>query len=924
MANAKSAVADEMNDLRVKLPLLYSKALEIMSSLHDASGSRWQRLTGKDEHWNSMCKDLNRQHARCNQIASEAEEKMKNCEKNKKILDWIADPDPNVQHISIKKDINLANPSAHDVLLCPDGLPPYIGDWFIATEEFQAWAQSTRRTSEDAKGPTFETMVRALCHQLSWSSVGIRTPAAKLYDISTSGSNKSPLIEQWVELLKELLTLADRPVILVVDALDECKDKKDQLSFLALIKSLHSSFSRLHIFFSSRGQEEPSNLLMSYIQTFEARSQKADADMDRFIRGQLKQRKSEDPASEYRHKKMAKKLLDRLENFANHASEIPQLEKINVAYKSLWDTNAEDYGSGIQERIFRLVLCTFRPLKPDQLLQAVRFNPQDPDDYEDKLEMEGVQRRYHKFLSTDSKGFLQFEHISAKVFVLEMKERSSNIGSVEKAPKVFSESRNHQFMAEISIKMLQNPTHQLWDGSGINLLDWETRLRRTEEFETVRDEIRKAKFLNSKIQVLDFRIPGLAQICYPRHFAHHVMTDWTRHCRLIEPSNSKLIKNMKPSKLPGLQGWCSAVAIMNELAFWRDINKLATRAMDSLIINGEGDVAVDLFLWVANFGNSPFVIDEQELRRLAAIANEKHLTSIRGQTPLYIACCCNNQGIAKLILEEGASMDIDHGSHGTALHVVSVHGYLEGVRLLLGQGADIDAKRKRDNATALYLASMAGHLKVVQILLEAGANGDMKETMYGRALISASAKKRFDLVKVLIEAGANVNQESDFYSSALQAASEKGHLEIMRLLIEAGADVNQEWNARGTALQAAAGAYAVEAVKMLIEVGADVNQEGGIFGSALHAATWWSSAEIVKVLINAGANVNLLSWQPPTTVLSIASEKGELEIMKLLIDAGADVNAEGGGDFRTALEAAQRAPQNTLEAVKLLIQAGAR
>ena len=60
----------------------------------------------------------------------------------------------------------------------------------------------------------------------------------------------------------------------------------------------------------------------------------------------------------------------------------------------------------------------------------------------------------------------------------------------------------------------------------------------------------------------------------------------------------------------------------------------------------------------------------------------------------------------------------------TALHISARFGSEEGVRLLVENGATVDIGAK-DQYTALHLAVHEGHDDVVQILLNAGANQDL-------------------------------------------------------------------------------------------------------------------------------------------------------------------------------------------------------
>lgn len=94
-----------------------------------------------------------------------------------------------------------------------------------------------------------------------------------------------------------------------------------------------------------------------------------------------------------------------------------------------------------------------------------------------------------------------------------------------------------------------------------------------------------------------------------------------------------------------------------------------------------------------------------------------------------------------------------------ALHMASQDGYLDVVKSLVEDGADIHS----DNDCALQLASEAGHLDVVKYLVENGADIHAENE---RALKMASEEGHIDVVKYLVEKGAD-------NAFALVIASEK-------------------------------------------------------------------------------------------------------------------------------------------------------
>jgi len=189
------------------------------------------------------------------------------------------------------------------------------------------------------------------------------------------------------------------------------------------------------------------------------------------------------------------------------------------------------------------------------------------------------------------------------------------------------------------------------------------------------------------------------------------------------------------------------------------------------------------------------------------------------------------------------------------------NGHLEIVRLLIKNGADVNIVNK-EKETALHLAAKNGHLEIVGLLIE----------------------------KLLIEKG-KVDTLNNNYITALHLAAKNGHLEIVKLLIENGADVNVIGLYVNTAIYSALERGHLEIVKLLIDNGANVNALNTKVGNphphetVLNLAVRQKNPEIVSLLLNSADVIN------KNTSLHLAAENGHLEIIRLLIDNGADVNS---------------------------------
>ena len=130
--------------------------------------------------------------------------------------------------------------------------------------------------------------------------------------------------------------------------------------------------------------------------------------------------------------------------------------------------------------------------------------------------------------------------------------------------------------------------------------------------------------------------------------------------------------------------------------------------------------------------------------------------------------------MVRLLLENGADAHIEHDQE---LRWVAVSGRLELIRLLLDEGASVQALYWINEA--LYWTSRRGHLKVVQLLL---TNVHARDAS---ALRLAAGGGHEEVVRVLFGKGADTYARDDV---ALRWAATEGHVEFVQLLYENDAD----------------------------------------------------------------------------------------------------------------------------------------
>ncbi len=176
--------------------------------------------------------------------------------------------------------------------------------------------------------------------------------------------------------------------------------------------------------------------------------------------------------------------------------------------------------------------------------------------------------------------------------------------------------------------------------------------------------------------------------------------------------------------------------------------------------------------------------DVDAMKRYIAVGADVNASDDLGVTALNITAYRGNAEMIKLLLDAGATFEIatfhiaisksnddtgivqafiDHGvdinepasgiPEHTALMYAAEHGYVEIGRLLLANGADINAVDSF-NDPALNVAAFNGQLEFTKMLVEMGAElnfrGFGERTAVGHALFSGHE----DVAKFLIEAGA--------------------------------------------------------------------------------------------------------------------------------------------------------------------------
>lgn len=125
-----------------------------------------------------------------------------------------------------------------------------------------------------------------------------------------------------------------------------------------------------------------------------------------------------------------------------------------------------------------------------------------------------------------------------------------------------------------------------------------------------------------------------------------------------------------------------------------------------------------------------------------------------GQAALHIAAWTGNVEIARILVENGADVNIKDRGGETPLHIASYYGKADMVRFLLENGAKVGA-RKNNGATPLHDAAIIGRADVARLLIENGADVNARANDGLTPYAYARLKRSESLMSLLKENGAD-------------------------------------------------------------------------------------------------------------------------------------------------------------------------
>jgi formylglycine-generating enzyme required for sulfatase activity len=187
----------------------------------------------------------------------------------------------------------------------------------------------------------------------------------------------------------------------------------------------------------------------------------------------------------------------------------------------------------------------------------------------------------------------------------------------------------------------------------------------------------------------------------------------------------------------------------------------------------------------------------------------------------------------------------------TPLMIASRKDNLKKVKILIDQGADVNV-RDNDEKTPLMISSGKGYNEISKLLIDQGANLNLRNSSGETPLIVALKNEQKETAELLVANGADINARDNCGNSPVTLSLYQGFKELAESLISQGVDINVIDKDGNTPLTLALYQDFTEIAAQLISQDIDINMKNQRGSTPLKIALYKDFKEIVQLLIEKG------------------------------------------------------------------------
>ncbi|MEK9657936.1 MAG: ankyrin repeat domain-containing protein [bacterium] len=229
----------------------------------------------------------------------------------------------------------------------------------------------------------------------------------------------------------------------------------------------------------------------------------------------------------------------------------------------------------------------------------------------------------------------------------------------------------------------------------------------------------------------------------------------------------------------------------------------------------------------------------------------KHKALLRKKNNPYLEDAIKNgfNDIAKLLIENGHSIDTQNKDKWTLLHWSCYNNDIELSRYLINQNIKINTKDK-NGLMPIHLASLNGNTDLVRLLKKHNCHLNAKDQLFKLTPIQMAAfQDHHSCIELLIELGANYKVQDPFGRTLLHWAAITQNTKLTEKLLNLKVNCNQKDKLKRSALHWAAQQNAYEIISLLIKENCQINDIDYFNETPLLIAAFYSNKKAYSILL---------------------------------------------------------------------------